>query len=186
MKGPGIGFWVIALGLVIIGIAMHAGTDYFQPAADVILQLDQHATEGHDYAVRGGTLRARVTGIANVDVDENGHRLYGEGVRGYASVEVDFAIDKSYDGWGWSSFERPILYGFISGTEQGGDVTPLSPIPPPTRPAHAPTNWSTRYAPTLQGACSTDYGHDLCRFRATVPLTGETHSLQIHLREYFR
>ena len=186
MRGPGIWFWVIALGLAVTAIAMHAGTDYFTPAANVSFPLDQHAAEGHDYAVRGGTLHARVTGFTNIDVDENGRRLYGDGVRGYASVEVDFAIDKSYGGWGWSSLERPILYGFIIGTERGGDVTLLTPIPPPTRPARAPSHWSTRYAPTLQGACSTDYGHDLCRFRATVPLTGETRSLQICLREYFR
>lgn len=195
MKGVGVWVWVGAAAFVIIAIAMHTGSGYFDPVANVYLTLDESATSEHcfegtrnvceqartGYEVRGGTLRARVTGIADLGVENGIHRAY-------ASVQIDF--DNRYDGWGWSRFDRPILYGFIVGardvgegsrrhTETVGDVSMLSPIPPPAGP-------ETRYAPTLQGSCSTDYQHDLCRFSATVPITGDTQYLQIHLRERFR
>jgi hypothetical protein len=191
MKGAG--FWVAAVALVIVSIAWYRG---FDPVADVNLTLDEHATEEHcfegttriycerartGYTVRGGTLRARVTGISDLGTENGVHRAY-------VNVHVSFDIDRSYRGWGLSDLDRPILYGFVTGaqsvgegmrrhTEDVGEIALLSPIAPPPR---------TRYAPIVSGACSTDYRHDLCRFRAMVPITGDTSYLRIHLRERFR
>ena len=194
MKGAG--FWVAAAALVIVSIAWHTGFDYFDPVANVYLTLDEHATEEHcfegttridcerartGYEVRGGTLRARVTGISDLGHERGVHRAF-------ASVEITFHVDGQYRGWGWSSLDRPILYGFVTGaqsvgegmhrhTQDVGEIALLEPIAPPLR---------TRYAPIVSGACSTDYRHDLCRFRAMVPITGDTSYLRIHLRERFR
>ncbi|MCE9586501.1 hypothetical protein K8R04_04270 [Candidatus Uhrbacteria bacterium] len=199
MKGPW--FWVVGAVIAITLIGFHVtshGEGYFEPAANVYLPLDAHATEEHcfegttrivcerartGFAVRGGTLRVRVTGISDLGIENGVHRAD-------AIVQVSFDIDGHYDGWGWSRFDRPILYGAVTGArsvgegshrhvEAHGDPVLLEAIPPPY-------GGDTRYAPTLGGSCSTDTRHDLCRFRATVPITGDTNYLQIHLRERFR
>lgn len=195
MKGAG--FWVGAVALVIVAIAWHTGFNYFDPVANVFLTLDAHATEEHcfegttrinceqartGYDVRGGTLRARVTGVSDLGAANGVHRAV-------ASVQVAFDIDDRYRGWGWSDLDRPILYGYVIGARSAGEGTHrhvellgeptlLDPIAPPAG--------RSRYAPILVGACSTDYRHDQCRFRAMVPITGDTRYLRIHLRERFR
>jgi hypothetical protein len=193
----GAGFWVAAIAFVIIAIWWHTGTDYFEPVADVYLTLDEHATEEHcfegtriacerertGYRVRGGTLRARVTSISDLGNEAGVHRAA-------VSIQVNFDLDNRYQGWGWSRFDRPILYGWVQaasaageGTHrhvgEDGDITFLHALAPPTRSA-------SRYAPGFDGSCSTDYRHDLCRFRTTLPITGATEYVRIHLRERFR
>lgn len=196
MKGPL--FWVIGAVIVAMMVAFHVsdhGDGIIDPIANVHLLLDENATLEHcyegrqiscprertGYSVRGGTLRTSVS-IFDLGIEDGVHRAT-------AVVDVDFDVDQHYDGFGWSRLERPILYGAIRPAraigegmhrhmETYGDVTPLHPLPPPDR--YGP------YAPIVSGACSTDTSHDLCRFRAAVPITGETTHLLIHLRERFR
>lgn len=205
MKGWG--FWAAAILIAVLLIGFHVsdhGENYFEPVADVYLALDAHARDEHcyegarihcerertGYTVRGGTLRARVIGINDLGTERGIHRAY-------ATVQVDFDINHGYDGWGWSRFDRPTIWGFIAPARTVGEetrrrveardeVAMLNALPPPRRPADAPSTWRTRYAPVINGSCSTDYGHDLCRFRGTVPITGDDHYLLIHLRERFR
>lgn len=197
MKGWG--FWAVGVIIVIALVGFHVsdhGEGYFEPVADVYLTLDERATEEHcfegtriacerertGYRVRGGTLRARVTGVSDLGDVGGVHRAA-------VSIQVNFDLDNHYDGWGWSRLDRPVLYGAVeaaSTTGEGmhrhvegdGDITFLRAIAPPRA--------GTRYAPVFDRSCSTDYGHDLCRFRATVPITGATEYVRIHLRERFR
>lgn len=199
MKGAG--FWIGCAIVVVALVGFHVsdeGDGYFEPVADVYLTLDEHATREHcfegttrlacerertGYRVRGGTLRARVASTHDLGIENGVHRAY-------ASIVVSFDINSRYGGWGWSRLDRPVLYGWVEAasdvgeathrhTEGDGNITFLQPIGPPATS-------TTRYAPVFDRSCSTDYRHDLCRFRATLPITGSTEYVNIHLRERFR
>jgi len=191
-----LGMWLGIGGFIIIGIAWHTGFDYFEPVADVYLTIDENAMAEHSfdlargYHVRGGELTARVTQMRDLGRVNGVH--HAELV-----IEVGFDIDNSYQGWGWSRFDRPILYGWVQGAhgagegmhrhvESEGDIVFLNILAPRSRPASTGAPRRTRYAPALDGSCSTDYQHDLCGFRATLPITGTTEYVRIHLRERFR
>jgi len=197
-------FWIAGAVILVTLAGFHVtshGDGFFAPVVDVYLPLDDgHATEEHcfegttqiscersrtGYTVRGGTLRARVIAFTDQGVVNGIHRAI-------AIVQMQFDIDGRYDGWGVTRFDRPILGGYVVGARSIGegihrhveaqdDVALLDALPPPD-----PSDRGSRYAPTLIGSCSTDYRHDLCRFRATVPITGDTNYLQIQLRERFR
>ncbi len=197
MKGAA--FWIVGVIIVIVLVGFHVTDNnegYFEPVADVYMELDVNARAMHTYdhargyRVRGGTLTAHVIGVERIE-SEDGVR------RANVNVEVGFAIDNHYHGWGWSRLDRPIIYGWLQGargvgedshrhTESVDGITFLSPIPAPMRPSGADRRWRTRYAPSLHGSCSTDYRHDWCRWNATLPITGDVTYVNIHMRERFR
>lgn len=194
-------FWTCFAIVVVISIGYHVtgnNESYFAPVADVYLPLNEHARDEHcfegamivqcgrersGYNVRGGTLRARVIAISDLGTVNGEHRAS-------VMVQAMFDIVNSYHGWGWSQFDRPTIYGFIAparavgegssrSVENGDDVTVFSALPPPVAGV-------SRYAPVMHGSCSTDYRHDLCRFRGTVTISGDDQYIRIHLRERFR
>lgn len=189
MKGWG--FWVVAALVVMTLVGFHVSNhneSYFEPVADVYLTLDDNASAIHSfdrargYRVRGGTLTARVIEVYDLGMTDHVHRAF-------VDLEIGFDIDNRYDGWGWSRLDRPILYGWVQGArgvgegetrhvEHADDLTFLSPIHPPAG--------RTRYAPSLDGSCSTDYRHDWCRYFVRLPITGDDTYVNIHLRERFR
>ncbi len=186
MKEVGFKFMAAFALFVVASIMIHTMSNhhdgYFAPAASIDLPLDERASLEQSFPGRGGTLFTRVTSITDLGTVHGKHQAL-------ARLQIAFHIDGRYDGWGWSRLSRPTLYAFVIGarmTGEGarqhvttvGDLKPFFPIPAPPG--------TTRYAPTLQETCSTDYQHTRCRFEASVPITGEMQFLQIQVREQFR
>lgn len=157
MKGPGLTFWIAAVVVVVLGIYFHVSGHHESYFSPVVdVTLPLDERATSKQCFEGSTVRGGRACIQVTGISDLGVE---NGIhRAYANVEVDFDLDPRYDGWGWSRFERPTLAGFIAGPH---DVTSL-------------------------GTCSTDYQHNRCRFRALVPLVGDTPSLHIQLREAFR
>jgi len=193
-------FWAVLAVIIVMSIWHHVTSNnegYFAPVADVYLALDEHARDAHcfegvrircarertGYTVRGGTLTAQVTQVNDLGTVNGTHRAE-------VTVEAMFDIVNGYSGWGFTRFDRPTIYGFLSparavgeGTsrrvEAGDDLAIFRALPPPAGSV-------TAYAPEFQGSCSTDYRHDLCRFQGTVSITGADQYIRIHLRERYR
>ncbi len=179
---------------VLLSIFTHIydrGDDYFSPVADVYLELDHNSRAEHTFslqrghAVRGGAVTARVVALRDLGDSGGVHRAE-------VDLLIGFNLDETYDGWGWSRLERPNIYGWAAAARPEGEGshrhTRLSGEMTFLRNRLLPTSETlhSRHAPTYSGSCYTDYGHDLCEWMVTVPVTGEDRYIRVQLRERFR